>query len=416
MSNVADRDPQIADVIRKEEERQRHKLVLIASENYASRAVMEVQGSVLTNKYAEGYPGRRYYGSCEWVDEAERIAIDRVKRLFGAQYANVQPHSGSQANAAVYLALLKPGDTVLAMSLAHGGHLTHGSPASFSGKLYNFVHYGVNKETELLDYEELERLAREHQPKLIVAGASSYPRSMDFERIRRVADEVGAKVMVDIAHPAGLIAVGIHPSPVPWAHVVTATTQKTLRGPRGGFILASQELAKSLDSAVFPGTQGGPLMHVIAAKAVCFHEALQPDFVLYQKNLAENARVLSAELARLGLRIVTGGTDNHLLLVDLRTAGITGKVAEEALDAIGISANRNAIPFDPLPPRQASGLRLGTAAATTRGLGRPEMKQIAQIIHRTLTSLGDDARSGAVKRRLAEEVRDICDRFPVPLG
>ena len=416
MSNVADRDPQIADVIRKEEERQRHKLVLIASENYASRAVMEVQGSVLTNKYAEGYPGRRYYGSCEWVDEAERIAIDRVKRLFGAQYANVQPHSGSQANAAVYLALLKPGDTVLAMSLAHGGHLTHGSPASFSGKLYNFVHYGVNKETELLDYEELEQLAREHRPKLIVAGASSYPRSMDFERIRRVAEEVGARVMVDIAHPAGLIAVGIHPSPVPWAHVVTATTQKTLRGPRGGFILASQELAKSLDSAVFPGTQGGPLMHVIAAKAVCFHEALQPDFVLYQKNLAENARVLSAELARLGLRIVTGGTDNHLLLVDLRTAGITGKVAEEALDAIGISANRNAIPFDPLPPRQASGLRLGTAAATTRGLGRPEMKQIAQIIHRTLTSLGDDARSGAVKRRLAEEVQDICDRFPVPQG
>jgi glycine hydroxymethyltransferase len=412
MSNVEDRDPQIADVIRKEEERQRQKLVLIASENYASRAVMEVQGSVLTNKYAEGYPGRRYYGSCEWVDEAERIAIDRVKRLFGAQYANVQPHSGSQANAAVYLALLKPGDTVLAMSLAHGGHLTHGSPASFSGKLYNFVHYGVNRETELLDYEELEQLAREHRPKLIVAGASSYPRSMDFERIRRVADEVEARVMVDIAHPAGLIAVGIHPSPVPWAHVVTATTQKTLRGPRGGFILASQELGKSLDSAVFPGTQGGPLMHVIAAKAVCFHEALQPDFVLYQKNLAENARVLSAELARLGLRIVTGGTDNHLLLVDLRTAGITGKAAEEALDAIGISANRNAIPFDPLPPRQASGLRLGTAAATTRGLGRPEMKQIAQIIHRTLTSLGDEQ----MKRRLAEEVRDICDRFPIPLG
>lgn len=412
MSYVEDRDPQIADVIRKEEERQRHKLVFIASENYASRAVMEAQGSVLTNKYAEGYPGRRYYGSCEWVDEAERIAIDRVKRLFGAQYANVQPHSGSQANAAVYLALLSPGDTVLAMSLAHGGHLTHGSPASFSGKLYNFVHYGVNRETELLDYDELERLAREHRPKLIVAGASSYPRSMDFERIRRVADEVGARVMVDIAHPAGLIAVGIHPSPVPWAHVVTATTQKTLRGPRGGFILASPEMAKGLDSAVFPGTQGGPLMHVIAAKAVCFHEALQPDFVIYQKNLAENARVMCAELARLGLRIVTGGTDNHLLLVDLRTIGITGRAAEEALDTIGISANRNAIPFDPLPPRQASGLRLGTAAATTRGLGRPEMKQIARIIHETLTNLADEA----LKRRLGEEVRDICDRFPIPQG
>ena len=412
MSYVQDRDPQIADVIRKEEERQRHKLVFIASENYASRAVMEAQGSVLTNKYAEGYPGRRYYGSCEWVDEAERIAIDRVKRLFGAQYANVQPHSGSQANAAVYLALLSPGDTVLAMSLAHGGHLTHGSPASFSGKLYNFVHYGVNRETELLDYDELEHLAREHRPKLIVAGASSYPRSMDFERIRRVADEVGARVMVDIAHPAGLIAVGIHPSPVPWAQVVTATTQKTLRGPRGGFILASPELAKSLDSAVFPGTQGGPLMHVIAAKAVCFHEALQPDFVTYQKNLAENARVMCGELARLGLRIVTGGTDNHLLLVDLRTIGITGRAAEEALDAIGISANRNAIPFDPLPPRQASGLRLGTAAATTRGLGRPEMKQIARIIHETLTNLADEA----LKRRLGEEVRDICGRFPIPQG
>jgi len=410
MSELAKRDPEIAAVVRKEEERQRRKLVLIASENYASRAVLEAQGSVLTNKYAEGYPGRRYYGSCEWVDEAERMAVARVKQLFQAEYANVQPHSGSQANAAVYLALLKPGDTVLAMSLAHGGHLTHGSPASFSGKLYNFVHYGVNRETELLDYEEMERLAKEHRPKVIVAGASSYPRSMDFERIRRVADEIGAKVMVDIAHPAGLIAVGIHPTPVPWAHVVTATTQKTLRGPRGGFILAKEELAKGLDSAVFPGTQGGPLMHIIAAKAVCFGEALQPDFLVYQKSLAENARVLAAELARLGFRIVTGGTDNHLILVDLRPAGITGKVAEEALDSIGVSANRNAIPFDPLPPRQASGLRLGTAATTTRGLGTKEMKQIAAIIHGLLTNLGDEK----LKGRLAEEVRDICDRFPIP--
>ena len=410
MSELAKRDPEIAAVVRKEEERQRRKLVLIASENYASRAVLEAQGSVLTNKYAEGYPGRRYYGSCEWVDEAERMAIARVKQLFQAEYANVQPHSGSQANAAAYLALLKPGDTVLAMSLAHGGHLTHGSPASFSGKLYKFVHYGVNRETELLDYEEMERLAKEHRPKVIVAGASSYPRSMDFERIRRVADEIGAKVMVDIAHPAGLIAVGIHPTPVPWAHVVTATTQKTLRGPRGGFILAKEELAKGLDSAVFPGTQGGPLMHIIAAKAVCFGEALQPDFLVYQKSLAENARVLAAELARLGFRIVTGGTDNHLILVDLRPAGITGKVAEEALDSIGVSANRNAIPFDPLPPRQASGLRLGTAATTTRGLGTKEMKQIAAIIHGLLTNLGDEK----LKGRLAEEVRDICDRFPIP--
>ena len=410
MSELAKRDPEIAAVVRKEEERQRRKLVLIASENYASRAVLEAQGSVLTNKYAEGYPGRRYYGSCEWVDEAERTAIARVKQLFQAEYANVQPHSGSQANAAVYLALLKPGDTVLAMSLAHGGHLTHGSPASFSGKLYKFVHYGVNRETELLDYEEMERLAKEHRPKVIVAGASSYPRSMDFERIRRVADEIGAKVMVDIAHPAGLIAVGIHPTPVPWAHVVTATTQKTLRGPRGGFILAKQELAKSLDSAVFPGTQGGPLMHIIAAKAVCFREALQPDFAVYQKSLAENAKVMAAELARLGFRIVTGGTDNHLLLVDLRPVGIAGRVAEEALDSIGVSANRNAIPFDPLPPNQASGLRLGTAATTTRGLGTKEMKQIAAVIHGLLTNLGDEK----LKGRLAEEVQDICDRFPIP--
>jgi glycine hydroxymethyltransferase len=410
MSELVKRDPEIAAVIRKEEERQRRKLVLIASENYASRAVLEAQGSVLTNKYAEGYPGRRYYGSCEWVDEAERLATARVKQLFQAEYANVQPHSGSQANAAVYLALLKPGDTVLAMSLAHGGHLTHGSPASFSGKLYKFVHYGVNRETELLDYEEMERLAKEHRPKLIVAGASSYPRSIDFERIRRVADEIGAKVMVDIAHPAGLIAVGIHPTPVPWAQVVTSTTQKTLRGPRGGFILAKQELAKGLDSAVFPGTQGGPLMHIIAAKAVCFHEALQPEFLMYQKSLAENAKVLASELARLGFRIVTGGTDNHLLLVDLRPVGITGRAAEEALDGIGVSANRNAIPFDPLPPNQASGLRLGTAATTTRGLGTKEMKQIAVIIQRLLTSLEDEK----LKGRLAEEVRDICDRFPLP--
>jgi glycine hydroxymethyltransferase len=410
MSELAKRDPEIAAVVRKEEERQRRKLVLIASENYASRAVLEAQGSVLTNKYAEGYPGRRYYGSCEWVDEAERTAIARVKQLFQAEYANVQPHSGSQANAAVYLALLKPGDAVLAMSLAHGGHLTHGSPASFSGKLYKFVHYGVNRETELLDYEEMERLAKEHRPKVIVAGASSYPRSMDFERIRRLADEIGAKVMVDIAHPAGLIAVGIHPTPVPWAHVVTATTQKTLRGPRGGFILAKQELAKGLDSAVFPGTQGGPLMHIIAAKAVCFGEALQPDFAVYQKSLAENAKVMAAELARLGFRIVTGGTDNHLLLVDLRPVGITGRTAEEALDSVGVSVNRNAIPFDPLPPNQASGLRLGTAATTTRGLGTKEMKQIAAIIHGLLTNLGDDK----LKGRLAEEVQDICDRFPIP--
>ena len=410
MSDLARTDAQIADLVRREEHRQRHELVLIAAENYASRAVLEAQGSVLTNKYAEGYPGHRYYGSCQEVDEVERLAVQRCTRVFGAGYANVQPHSGTQANAAVYLALLQPGDTILGMSLAHGGHLSHGSPVNFSGKWFRFVHYGVKRDTGLLDYDELEKLAHEHRPSLIVAGASSYPRVIDFERIRGVADTVKALFMVDMAHIAGLVAAGVHPSPVPWAQVVTATTHKTMRGPRGGFILARHELGKRLDSAVFPGMQGGPLMHVIAAKAVCFHEAMQPEFVTYQRRVVENARALSDELARLGFKIITGGTDNHLLLIDLQTTGITGRAAEEALDRLGISANRNAIPFDPLPAQTTSGLRLGTPAVTTRGLGRDEMRQLAAMICRILTNMDNER----VEAQVKQEVIQLAERFPLP--
>jgi len=410
MKELPKKDPEIASLIKREEERQQRKLVFIAAENHTTRAVLEAQGSVLTNKYAEGYPGRRYYSGCQEVDEVERIAVLRAKELFHAEHANVQPHSGSQANAAVYLALLNPGDKVMSMSLAHGGHLTHGSPVSFSGKLYRFIHYEVNRETERLDYDEVERLAKEHRPKLIVTGASSYPRIIDFERFHHIAEEVGAQLMVDMAHIAGLVAAGVHPSPVPWAQVVTATTHKTLRGPRGGFLLAKQGLGKILDSAVFPGTQGGPLMHVIAAKAVCFHEAMQPEFVTYQQKIVENAKTLADELQKLGFRIVSGGTDNHLLLIDLRGTGITGKVAEEALDSVGISTNRNGIPFDPLPPQTTSGLRLGTPAVTTRGLGPQEMRQIASLIHRVLTNLGNEK----IKLEASQEVEGITRRFPLP--
>jgi len=410
MNELIRTDPEIADLVRREEERQQRKLVLIAAENYASRAVLEAQGTVLTNKYAEGYPGRRYYSSCQEIDEVERLAVNRATRLFGADYANVQPHSGTQANAAVYLALLQPGAKVLSMSLAHGGHLSHGSPANFSGRWFEFTHYGVRQDNALIDYDELEKLARRNKPDLVVAGASSYPRVIDFERIHHIAEAVGAPFMVDMAHTAGLVAAGVHPSPVPWAQIVTATTHKTMRGPRGGFILARQEFAKRLDAAVFPGMQGGPLMHVIAAKAVCFHEAMQPDFVTYQRHVIQNARALADELVELGFNVVTGGTDNHIVLIDLQNKGITGKTAEEALDRLGISANRNAIPFDPLPPQTTSGLRLGTPAVTTRGLGQDEMRQVASIVHRALANIGN----ADVEAGIRQEVVELAERFPPP--
>lgn len=407
---LAKQDSEVASLIQREGERQRRKLVLIAAENYTSQAVLEAQGSILTNKYAEGYPGRRYYSSCQEVDRIESIAIERAKQLFGAEYANVQPHSGTQANLAAYLALLDYGDRVMGMSLAHGGHLSHGSAVNVSGKWYRFIHYGVNRETERLDYEEIERLAKEHRPKLLVAGTSSYPRVIDFERFFYIAEQVGAKLMVDMAHIAGLVAAGIHPSPIPWADVVTSSTHKTLRGPRAGFILSKQEYAPQLDAAVFPGMQGGPLMHVIAAKAVAFYEAMQPDFISYQQKVVENARVLASELQNLGFRLVAGGTDNHLILVDLQGMGITGKSAEEVLDNVGISVNRNSIPFDPRPPQVTSGIRLGTPAVTTRGLGPQEMKQIALSIHKVLTNPGDEK----VRQRVSGDVEGITTRFPLP--
>ncbi len=406
---MSNEDVEIAALMRRERERQSRKLVLIASENYTSQAVLEAQGSVLTNKYAEGYPGRRYYGGCEEIDEVERVAIERAQRLFSAEYANVQPHSGTQANVAAYLALLEYGDTVMSMKQSDGGHLSHGSPVNFSGKWYRFVHYGVDRETELLDYEQISRLARETRPKLIVAGASSYPRVIDFEKLHYIAEEVGASLMVDMAHLAGLVAAGVHPSPVPWAQVVTSTTHKTLRGPRGGFLLGKSAIGKALDAAIFPGVQGGPLMHVIAAKAIAFHEAMQPEFVRYQERVVENCRTLASELARLGFRLVAGGTDNHLLLIDLRPMGITGKQAEEALDEVGISTNRNSIPFDTLPPHFAGGLRLGTPAVTTRGMGSEEMRRIAALVHKMLTGLEDER----VRREVSEEVGELSRRFPL---
>jgi glycine hydroxymethyltransferase len=412
MKELPKKDGEIASLVRREEERQSRKLVLIAAENYASQAVLEAQGSVLTNKYAEGYPGHRYYGGCQEIDEVEKLAIQRAKQLYGAEHANVQSHSGTQANVAAYLALLNHGDTVMGMNLAHGGHLSHGSAVSFSGQWYRFIHYGVNKETERLDYEEIERLAKEHRPKLIVAGASAYPRIIDFERFHYMAEGVGAQLMVDMAHLAGLVAAGLHPSPVPWAEVITSTTHKTLRGPRGGFILSKQEFARRLDAAVFPGMQGGPLMHVIAAKAVAFYEAMQPDFIGYQQKVVENAKVLASELEKLGFRLVAGGTDNHLVLIDLRGTGITGKLAEEVLDSVGISTNRNSIPFDLLPPQITSGLRLGTPAVTTRGLGPQEMRQIALLIHKVLANLEDEK----VKHQVSQEVKEISQRFPLFSG
>ena len=410
MSFLSQIDPEISHALYMEGKRQRETINLIASENYASRAVLEAEGSLLTNKYAEGYPQRRYYGGCENVDLVESLAVQRAKRLFHAEHANVQTHSGAQANMAAYYALLEYGDTVMGMSLAHGGHLTHGDKVSFSGKSYNFIPYGVNRETERIDYQEVERLAKEHRPRLIVAGASSYPRIIDFERFRYIADLVGARLMVDMAHVAGMVAVGLHPTPVPYADVVTSTTHKTLRGPRSGFILCRHELASSVDEAVFPRMQGGPLMHVIAAKAVAFYEAMQPSFTDYQRAILDNALILASELQRLGLRLISGGTDNHMVLVDLTETGVTGLEAEESLGAVGIVVNRNAIPFDSRPPRLTSGMRLGTPAVTTRGFGDEEMKSIASLVVKVISNIGDSKAQSQVR----DEVSQMCRRFPVP--
>ena len=403
-------DPEILEAIRLERRRQRDQIELIASENYTSAAVLATQGCVMTNKYAEGYPGRRYYGGCEYVDVAEELARGRAKKLFRAEHANVQSHSGSQANAAAYLALLQPGDTVLAFKLDHGGHLTHGRKINFSGHFYNFVHYGVHPETEQLDYDNIAEMAQEHRPKLIVVGASAYPRLFDFARLREIADSVSAYLMMDMAHIAGLIAVGLHPDPVPYCDVVTTTTHKTLRGPRGGLILCKEEHAKAIDKAVFPGIQGGPLMHIIAAKAVAFQEALQPGFKAYQQAILDNARTLAEYLTQGGLRLVSGGTDNHLLLVDVRNAHITGQAAEDALHIAGITVNKNMIPFDPQPPMVTSGIRMGTPAVTTRGFSPAEMEIVAQSILGALFNPGDEVKLKEIRRVTAE----LCARFPVP--
>jgi glycine hydroxymethyltransferase len=409
VTHLTSTDPEIADAVRQELHRQQHGLELIASENFVSPAVLEAVGSVLTNKYAEGYPGKRYYGGCEYVDVAETLAIDRAKALFDAEHANVQPHSGAQANMAVYVAMLKPGDTILGMNLAHGGHLTHGHPLNFSGKYFSVVPYGVRQDDERIDYDALERLAREHRPKMVVVGASAYTRIIDYARIRAVANEVGALVMTDMAHIAGLVAAGLHPSPVPHSDFVTTTTHKTLRGPRGGLILCRGQFAKDIDRAVFPGVQGGPLMHIIAGKAVCFKEAQGAPFRQYQQEVTRNAARLATSLAQTGFRIVSGGTDNHIVLVDVFSRGLTGKVAEAALGRAGITVNKNAIPFDQQPPMTASGIRLGTAAVTTRGLGEREMDTVAQLIARVLAAPDDEA----VGRAVLSDVEALCRTFPL---
>ena len=410
LTNLKTVDPEIQKAIDQELSRQREKLEMIASENIVSTAVMQAQGSILTNKYAEGYPGKRYYGGCEYVDVVEQLAIDRAKKLFGAEYANVQPHSGAQANTAVYFALLQPGDTILGMNLTDGGHLTHGSPVNISGKYFKIIPYGVDKETERIDYDELERLAKEHQPKLIVGGASAYSRVIDFERMAQIAKSVGAYFMVDMAHIAGLVAAGLHPSPVPYADVVTTTTHKTLRGPRGGLILCRDaEFGKQFNKAIFPGIQGGPLMHVIAAKAVAFKEALSDEFKVYQQQVLDNAKVLADELVKKGFRIVSGGTDNHLMLVDLRSKNITGKEAQFLLDEIGITANRNTIPFEPLSPFVTSGIRLGTPALTTRGLKEEDIREVADIIADVIENREDSSVIEAAKAK----VQAICKKFPL---
>lgn len=409
MSILESFDSEVARAIRLETERQEYNLELIASENFVSEAVLEAQGSVMTNKYAEGYPGKRYYGGCSQVDVVENLAIERAKELFGADHANVQPHSGSQANMAVYFSVLKPGDTILGMNLSHGGHLTHGSPANFSGKLFNVVFYGVSPETETIDYDEVGRLAREHQPKMIVVGASAYPRIIDFVQFRKIADSVGAVVMVDMAHIAGLVAAGLHPSPVPHAEFVTTTTHKTLRGPRGGMILCREQYAKALNSNIFPGIQGGPLMHVIAAKAVAFKEALTPEFNKYQEQIVKNAKALADALVQRGLRLVSGGTDTHLMLVDLTATGLTGKVAEEALDHAGITVNKNTIPNETRSPFVTSGIRIGTPAATTHGLKEAEMELVAGFIADALKNAGNPEQLGRIKG----EVNALMKRFPL---
>ena len=418
-AGVAESDPELDAALRKELGRQREQIELIASENIVSRAVLEAQGSVLTNKYAEGYPGKRYYGGCEFVDIAETLAIERAKRLFDCRFANVQPHSGSQANQGAFMALIKPGETIMGMSLAAGGHLTHGAPPNQSGKWFHAVHYGVRRQDALIDFEEVERVARESKPRIIIAGGSAYPRTIDFKRFREIADAVGAFLMVDMAHFAGLVAGGAFPSPIPHAHVVTTTTHKTLRGPRGGMILTNdEEIAKKLNSAIFPGMQGGPLMHVIAAKAVCFGEALRPEFKRYARAVVENARVLAATLAEKGLAIVSGGTDSHLLLVDLRPKSLTGRVAEQALERAGITCNKNGIPFDPEKPTVTSGIRLGSPAATTRGFGSTEFRQVGELIAEVLDGLKANGEAGnaAVEAGVRKKIAALCGRFPVYPG
>jgi len=404
-------DPEIAEVLRRETERQEYSLEFIASENFVSDRVLQAQGSVMTNKYAEGYPGKRYYGGCEFVDVVERLAIERAKELFGADAVNVQPHSGSQANMAVYFSVCKPGDTILGMNLAHGGHLTHGSPVNFSGKLFNIVPYGVKRESGTIDYDEVRRLAEEHSPKLIVVGASAYPRTIDFQAFRKIADDVGAMVMVDMAHIAGLVAAGEHPTPIPFSEFVTTTTHKTLRGPRGGMILCREEFAKIINSNIFPGIQGGPLMHVIAAKAVAFKEALDPSFKEYARQVVKNAKSLAEGLLAHGFNLVSGGTDNHLLLVDLSATEITGKAAEAALEKAGITVNKNAVPFDTRSPFVTSGFRIGTPATTTRGLKERDMGQVASWIDRALKNADNETELSAIRR----EVKTLCERYPLYL-
>lgn len=408
-NKLAEFDPEIARTLLEETERQEYNLEFIASENFVSDAVLEAQGSVLTNKYAEGYPGKRYYGGCEVVDVAEQLAIDRAKELFGAEHVNVQAHSGSQANMAVYMAVCQPGDTVLGMNLAHGGHLTHGSPVNFSGKLYNIVPYGLNAETGTINYEEVEQLAKEHQPKLIVVGASAYAREIDFPAFRRIADSVGAVVMVDMAHIAGLVAAGVHSDPVPYAEFVTTTTHKTLRGPRGGMILCTKEWGKKLNSNIFPGIQGGPLMHIIAAKAVAFKEALSPEFKEYARQVVKNAQALAAELVKKGYKLVSGGTDNHLMLLDFTGTELTGKVAEATLEKAGITVNKNAVPYDTRSPFVTSGIRIGTPATTTRGLKEPEMIKVAGWIDRALNNIDNETKLAVIRA----EIKELCLQFPL---